>query len=119
LNNRQEGTGNRQQDAGLKMGDGVSEVGGRRSDRPENPAVKTLAPSFAEASVGKPALSHPPTPEAMADKGRERGQNTGNNPSSFILNPLLQKKPVVPQNGRSKQAEIDKKLEELQKRIKS
>ena len=45
--------------------------------------------------------------------------NTGNNSSSFILNPLLEKKPVAPQSGQSRQAEIDRKLEELQKRIKN
>jgi hypothetical protein len=48
----------------------------------------------------------------------KRGEETRSSPSSYILNPLLEKKPVVPQSGQAKQEEIDRKLEELKKKIK-
>jgi hypothetical protein len=85
---------------GLKMGNGGNQILNKDITSPLNQS------SNSGSGQANPFLER-------------RGMGTQNNPSSFILNPLLEKKPAVPQSGQSKQAEIDRKLEELQKRIKN
>ncbi len=78
--------------AGLKMGEGVEKIPNNKFPRPQSPSAP---------AVGGQAISN---------------ENVeGKNPSSFVLNPLLEKKPA-PQNIQSKQQEIDRKLEELRKK---
>jgi hypothetical protein len=55
-----------------------------------------------------------PNPKSQIPNGDKGGKS----PSAYILNPLLEKKPVLPQKGQAKQEEIDRKLEELKKKIK-
>lgn len=118
LKDREQATDNRQQGdaAGLRMGDMAV-----KSDKLKVQSVEQLSnvpPLLNQSSnSGSGQASLPPSTFAKATVDKQGGgMGARSHPASFILNPLLEKKPVVPQSGQSRQAEIDRKLEELKKK---
>jgi len=93
-----------------------SSSGGPKGNR--TPETRMSKPGSAPAWAHSNELYH-----SSAQVGQNRVNNQDvlkdRKSSSFILNPLLEKKPVLPQSGQSKQAEINRKLEELKRKIKN